>query len=800
MVCTPSGWRQIGRLEVGDAVTDPTTGGHCRVIGVYPQGVRDIYRVTTDDGGSCLVGLEHLWAYKLPNHTRPRTKGSPEREYATRELGATTPDERWNNLRVGTTATLIAAIENGFNPRIPLTEPIIFTPYGRTGTGDVTAYLAGVLLGDGHIESLTVTSCDDEVRDYLVSVGFTPGSEIHTDGKPKDWRARGSIRVALRQWVANHGLTGRRAWEKFIPEYVFTAHVDYRLELLRGLMDTDGYVDERGHCSYCSTSKELAEGVQRLVWSLGGKAKIREKHPTYTYQGERREGRLAYEVSIWMRRTSALFKIERKRARCTDSWNGGHELMREIRSIEKVGSEEAVCIKVDTVYGLYVTDDCIVTHNTDGLLVDFIRHATLNQGAARGLFFRKTYPELSEVWARAMELYPATGAIANKTEMMFSWPNGARIEFRYLENDADAANYQGRSVSYQAFDELGNFTSFAPIDKLYATLRSAKGVKCERRSAGNPGGPLTLDIKERYIDPAPPGRPFRWAPNKSRPDLTIESVFIPSRLEDNLILMQNDPGYEAKLAAIGDEALWRSWRYGSWTELSGRYFNSFKPERNVVEPLALSPWFTRWIAIDYGYAHDAAVVWSCYDGRTVYQYREFSANELTPPELCRLITQMTGKDEHIECVFLSPDAANRRSSPRTIEQEIRENLPWALRKADNDRIGGWNLMQSLFKAGSLKIFSECKRTIKWLSNAQRDPKRPEDVLKTDGDDLGDALRYAVKTSSIVPNTPPEILYEQRVLPHIMAGNGMKAYLERLKLDEELKNTSHSMPLRGKRRR
>jgi len=99
-------------------------------------------------------------------------------------------------------------------------------------------------------------------------------------------------------------------------------------------MDTDGTCGKNGHCSFCSTSKILAEGVQRIVRSLGGKAKIRSRVTHYTYLGQKKAGRVSYLVSIWMRKTSCLFKISRKRARCTDSWNGGHELMREIVSVE----------------------------------------------------------------------------------------------------------------------------------------------------------------------------------------------------------------------------------------------------------------------------------------------------------------------------------------------------------------------------------------------------------------------------------------------------------------------------------
>lgn len=439
---------------------------------------------------------------------------------------------------------------------------------------------------------------------------------------------------------------------------------------------------------------------------------------------------------------------------------------------------------------------------SDGLLGDWLMHLNSNKEHARGLFFRKTYPELSEVWSRAMEIFPHTGADANKSEMTFTWQAGARLEFRYLENDDDAARYQGKSVSWEAFDELGNFTSFGPIDKLYAILRSAHGARCVRRSAGNPGGPLTQQIRERYIDPAPPLVPFKWAPNKARPDLQIESVFIPSRLEHNQILLKNDPGYEVRLAGSTDPMLYRAWRYGDWTGLYGRFFLNFdeNSERCVEQPTTLSPWFTRWIAWDWGFSHDSAITWGCYDGSTIHVYRELAVKEMTPQEIARTIVQMTGRDERIECVFLSPDAGNRRGSPRTIEQEIREALPWPVKKADNDRIGGWVLLNSLFQRGGLKISSDCKKLIKWLSGAQRDTKRPEDVLKHDGDDLGDSLRYLVKTSEITPRIPDEVIFDQRIKPLVDKGNYFGAMVERFKIEDELHKGNQPVRLRGKRRR
>ena len=798
-ICTPKGWVPIGSLRVGDTVTDPTTGGACDVIGVFPQGEQDIYKITCDDGAVTYAGLEHLWAYKRPNHVRPRTKPSSQREFAVAELGATVPDERWNTLRVGRTADLIELLANGERPRIPLTEPVIFTRNAHNEWGGVDPYLLGILLGDGHIGPMTITSCDDEIRDYLVAQGFRGGTEMHTDGKPKDWRPGKEIKERLVAWVNNNGLRGCRAWEKFIPDHVLVSSLEYRLEFLRGLMDTDGYADKDGAAYFCTTSPRLRDGVTELVRSLGGKTFCRTRHPTYTYLGEKKSGREAYDMQIQLRRKSALFRLTRKKERCRDSWNGGYELMRAIVGIEKFSREEAICIKVSSPYGLYLADDYVVTHNTDGMIADWIGHMTRNGGHSKGIFMRRTYPELAEVWSRMMELYPATGGESNKSEMLWQWPNGARIELRYLENDDDAARYMGRSFTAMYIDEITNFTSISPIDKLYATLRSPHGIPCVRRSSGNPGGPLTSVIKARYIDPSKPFVPFHWAPNLNRPDLTIESVFIPSTLDNNKILTENDPGYEARLAGIGDPELYKAWRYGDWNVLSGRYFGSFSRDKNVIEPKPLQHYWPRWIGVDWGYSHDASVHWGCYDGTTVYVYREYTVNEATPVELARRIFELTSKHERIERVFLSPDAFARKSSPRTIADEIRSELPWPVVPADNDRIGGWSLMQTMLRFGTLKIFDNCARLTKWLGLAQRDPKRPEDVLKTEGDDVGDSCRYLIKSTQIEPHIPADIVMEQKIKPFLDKEDYMGAFIQRMRMKDELEKNKKPLKLKGRRR-
>ena len=348
-------------------------------------------------------------------------------------------------------------------------------------------------------------------------------------------------------------------------------------------------------------------------------------------------------------------------------------------------------------------------------------------------------------------------------------------------------------------DEVGNFPSPKPIDMLWATLRSATGIPCVRRSTGNPGGPGTQWIKERYIDPSDPWVPFRWAPIKDRPDLTIESVFIPSRLEDNAKLMTADPRYEMRLAAINDPEMFKAWREGDWTVLAGRYFSTFHEETCVVDPVPLPPWLPRWISVDWGFAHNSAVYWGTYDGNRIIIYDELVVDEKTPVDLAKLIvrrTYLNSPNCKIAKLVLSPDAFSRRSSNKTIASEMAAIIPWSIVQADNDRIGGWNLMRQMFAYEQLKIFNVCQGLIKKLKVAQRDPRRPEDVLKHKGDDEIDSARYLVKTGDMQVVVPEDIIVSDAIKKYLDSGEYMNAFVEKLRLKDAAKRRKKPMRIGG----
>lgn len=203
---------------------------------------------------------------------------------------------------------------------------------------------------------------------------------------------------------------------------------------------------------------------------------------------------------------------------------------------------------------------------SDALLGDWLSHAGGAGGNARGIILRRAMPQLEEIIARSHELFPQLGArwiAGNKTWRM---PDGSTLKMRWLERDADAANYQGHQYTWIGIDEAGTWEDPGPIDKLRATLRSPHGVACVMRLTANPGGPGHQWLKERYVQPAPPLTPFFDEVRR------VHRVFIPSKVKDNRKLLEADPNYIDRLKSSGPEWLVRAWLDGDWDASAGDSF------------------------------------------------------------------------------------------------------------------------------------------------------------------------------------------------------------------------------------
>lgn len=353
----PNGWKRMGDIKVGDTVI-AKDGTPSNVLGVYPQGKKDMYQITFVDGRSTLCSLTHLWKVYHKNIN----KSYPDKPH-------------WKICETKEIIRLLS-IKNTFT-YVDLIEPEITKDIDLP----IDPYVLGVLLGDGSISSGSIVLTTDEeillrVKEKLPSSMILNiyGYKSNNCSYCKDARIitnkNSKSELSLIDILKNLNLYGCRSWEKYIPEeYLEDASFNQKLELLRGLLDTDGYVDgvkdtNCGSIRYCTSSFKLAKNIQYLVRFIGGIAKLKKKTPYYSYKNQRLQGRLSYIISIRYKNPSELFTLERKKKRLTFTNQYSNNLRLAIKSIKYVGKLESQCIMIDHPEHLYVTDNFIVTHNT----------------------------------------------------------------------------------------------------------------------------------------------------------------------------------------------------------------------------------------------------------------------------------------------------------------------------------------------------------------------------------------------------------------------------------------------------
>jgi hypothetical protein len=184
-------------------------------------------------------------------------------------------------------------------------------------------------------------------------------SKLHSDDL--EWVFNDSN---IRDNLKTMGLWNHLSYDKFIPKQYLFASIDDRLELLRGLMDTDGSPSGHSTAEYSTSSRRLADDVKFLVLSLGGDCRVVCRTPKYTYKGEIKEGHESFRLYISFEEQSSIFNLSRKKSKCKNKRNPNYPIGRRVESISHVGIKKCRCILVSNPDHLYVTDNFIVTHNT----------------------------------------------------------------------------------------------------------------------------------------------------------------------------------------------------------------------------------------------------------------------------------------------------------------------------------------------------------------------------------------------------------------------------------------------------
>jgi len=198
---------------------------------------------------------------------------------------------------------------------------------------------------------------------------------------------------------------------------------------------------------------------------------------------------------------------------------------------------------------------------------------------------------------------------------------------------------------------------------------------------------------------------------------------------------------------------------GRWDVFAGQYFEIWDPVKHVVRlaSVGVRDWWTKRLSIDWGFEHNTAAHWHTLEprqglGPRTVTYRELLANHEAPRALAAKIADQCRcgeKPEELQAIYLSPDAFAKRTNEETIAEQMGQvfrerGLPYPT-PADNDRVGGWQLMYEMLERGEWVIADNCTALIECLPTLTRDEDKVEDIEKMLGDDSADSARYGLKS-------------------------------------------------------
>ena len=394
------------------------------------------------------------------------------------------------------------------------------------------------------------------------------------------------------------------------------------------------------------------------------------------------------------------------------------------------------------------------------MLVDPLRFA--HRAAHRGLILRRSMPELRELIDKSRELYPKAfpGAKYKEVEKLWNFPSGAKIEFGFLERDADVYRYQGQAYSWIGFDEITHLPTAFAWNYLASRLRTTDSeIETYMRCTANPGGAGANWVKKRYIDPAPANVSFRGGDGLTR-------KFIPARLQDNPYLAE-DGRYEQMLNSMPPTQR-KQLLDGNWDVAEGAAFTEFNPFEHVITPFEIPLHWERIKGIDYGYASESACVWGAVDPSdgTLIIYRELYRKGLLGTDLASMLTEMEYEDPFSVQGVLDTACWSRTGTTGPTVGETLQRAGHKLRRADKNRIQGKIQIHEYLKLQpsgrpKLQIFNTCPNLIRELQSIPLDNKNPEDVDTHAADHAYDALRYLIMSRPRINDTLSQMRQFQR---------------------------------------
>lgn len=446
---------------------------------------------------------------------------------------------------------------------------------------------------------------------------------------------------------------------------------------------------------------------------------------------------------------------------------------------------------------------------SDALLVEALRQVDIPH--YRGIIFRKTYPQLSELIDRSNTLYSLAFPKAkyNDSKHFWKFPSGAKIFFGAMQHSKDKTNYQGKRYDFIGFDELTHFT-WEEYSYMFSRNRPSKNPKSNRkticyiRASTNPGGVGHGWVKQRFIDAAEPGTPIVEEMEIKMPDGSTKTVkrdrvFIPATVFDNQALLEENPGYLGSLALLPEKER-NALLYGDWETFEGQYFTEFRTEpdsamckkagitveqakeqnrfTHVIDPLDLESGSRRgWTIMrgyDFGYNKPFSCGWYAvdYDG-VLYRIMELygctgvanNGVKWTPEQQFQEIRRIESEHPWLRgknIIGIADPAIWDKSRGISIADTAAKYGVY-FSPGDHERIPGW--MQCHYRLQfdergypRFYVFRNCKDFIRTIPLMMYDQNKPEDLDSDLEDHIADEWRYICMSRPIKPIMPVEKKY------------------------------------------
>lgn len=809
------GFTTVRNVKVGDVLIDEK-GMPCEVLEVHPVISKpEAYLLTFDNGQQIKACKDHRWetySHKERISLLKCTKEWREQRKKTRKSQADSTikcSDKWRKAQTERNKNRVYNYKKASTGTVRSTKEIYETLRYRGRTNHsirvceeikrpdiklpINPYLLGVWLGDGCTTSGKFYGIDKEVWETIEKLSY----EINHYGITR--RVKG-----LTAQLRKNGLLGN----KHIPEIYFSSSSSQILELIKGLLDTDGTVDKRGKVQFCNTNEKLVNDLYILCSLMGWKSFITSKIPKLKGKEHKRCYILTFNPDrpvFNIKRKRDRQKIDKKKATVT-KWH-------YIVQCKPCDPEPMRCITVNNSKGLFLASKSFIpTHNTYGTKLSLIIWCSQFPGLQCDIFRLREddviagymqgdtgFPVLLAEWIRS-------GLVKhNQTSIRF-W-NGSLIELNHCWTDAALTKHQGVPKHVRVIDEAGQIPERRlKWLKLWMTMSVEAKAKLPPELRGR--FPKIIYLMNRL---GPSKNYFRKVFVKSRPKYQIEQVgafkqqYIPAFVTDNP--SEDIEATIARVTEAADSATAKALlSEDGWDAQTGNYFQQWDSDKNVIKDFVIPDFWLRFRTFDYGSYEPWACIWVAVSpGESIHKgtpherylprgclvvYREWYGCKSEHPKTERdeLVTNLapegwTNKDIAIGIIERTEERFDNQPTftdkfpfnnlgGRTIATEFKQH-GLELTLGDTDRRNGWAQMASRLTGEKLILGSEnrfpmlvffesCKYCQDYVPMIERNPDEGKlwDAQE-DGEatHICDCIRLACMAHPVVKDAPVDTAQE-----------------------------------------